>query len=146
MKLSSLNRKIRSSIALPLFLIAVISMTGCEKDYNYVAPVPASPGGGIGGGTTTVSFATDIQPIFNASCNMAGCHSSGSNAPDLSAGGAYAGALSVINTASPSNSELYLRISRPSSEEGFMPEGGSALSDDKKAKILTWIQEGAQNN
>jgi hypothetical protein len=148
MKSSPIKRKISSLLALPLFAVAIMSMTGCEKDYNYVAKPTTNNGGGGGtGGTTTVSFATDVQPIFTANCATASCHG-GTIEPNLSAGNAYSSITGggYINTGEPTSSDLYRRITLPSSDPAFMPEGGTALSGDKVAKILTWIQEGAQNN
>jgi hypothetical protein len=148
MNLTPIKRKFRSGLLLSVCALGLMTWTGCEKDYNYVAPAKtgSTGNGGGNGGATTVSFANDLQPIFNGKCNMSGCHSSGANAPDLSAGAAYAGAVSFVNTANPANSELYIRITLPAGSEGFMPEGSAPLSDDQKAKILTWITEGAQNN
>jgi hypothetical protein len=147
MNLSRINRKTRSLFLLPVLALGLMTWTGCEKDYNYVAPKTTPTGGGGGGnGNTTVSFANDIQPIYNSACNMSGCHATGGHVPDLSPGAAYAGTLTYINTANPSNSDLYVRVMMSAGSEGFMPEGGAPLSDEQKAKILTWITEGAQNN
>ncbi len=147
MKLSSINGKISSILALPLFVVAIMSWTGCEKDYNYVAPPASNNGGGGGGGgsTPTVFYGTDIQPIFTSRCAVAGCHS-GSVAPNLSEGSSYSEVSPFVNTAEPSSSDLYRRITLPSSDVEFMPEGQAPLTDDQKAKILTWITEGAHNN
>src|SRR4051812_32765256 len=105
MRLSSFKRKFRNVHLLSFFLIATFAWTGCEKDYNYIAPQPTiNPGGGNGGGTpATVFFATDIQPIFNASCAVSGCHSSGGISPDLSEGSAYTSVLGEISTSSPAS-------------------------------------------
>jgi hypothetical protein len=148
MKSSPFTRKITILLALPLFAIAIMSMTGCEKDYNYVAPKTTNNGGGGGGGgTITVFFAADIQPILTVNCAVTGCHS-GNIDPNLSAGSAFDAitGAALVNTAEPTNSELYRRITLPTSDPEFMPEGQSALTADQTAKILTWITEGAHNN
>jgi hypothetical protein len=137
-------KKILLSLAL---LVFSFSWSGCEKDYSYVAPAPTiTPGGGTGG-EKTVFFATDIQPIFNASCTAPSCHG-GTNSPALTAASSYNELISggFINSATPASSELYRRITLPSGNPEFMPEGATPLSADKIAKILTWIQEGATNN
>src|SRR5881628_2913099 len=74
----------------------------------------AGSGGGGGGGapkpackppaTTTVSFATNIQPIFNRSCALGGCHT-GSVPPgpvNLSVGQAYGQIVGVKSAQQPS--------------------------------------------
>jgi hypothetical protein len=146
MKLSRFKRKSRISLLLPLFFImAAFALTGCEKDYNYVAPATPSNGGGGGGGNAkTVFFATDIQPIFTANCAKAGCHN-GTIAPNLSAGSAYSEVMPYVNTAQPASSDLYIQITQPVGNPA-MPEGGPALTTAETTKILTWIQEGATNN
>lgn len=93
------------------------------------------------------SFSTDIIPIFNESCNIAGCHSTGSTAPDLTPDNAYDQLFSgsYIDTLSPENSELYLWVigmkNTPMPPEIF---GGS--DPIINAKILAWIDQGAKNN
>jgi hypothetical protein len=39
--------------------------------------------------TEAVSLGKDIQPIFNNSCSLSGCHNSGGIKPNLSEGNAY---------------------------------------------------------
>ncbi len=59
--------------------------------------------------TKTVSFASDILPIFTKDCAVSGCHASGGKAPDLSAANAYSSLTSggYIDTGSPESSGLY---------------------------------------
>jgi len=134
-------------VLLSLAFIAIsFAWTGCEKDYNYIAPEPApsTGGGGGGGGAKTVFFATDIQPIFNASCAVSGCHN-GTIDPNLSAGSSFDAVQAFINTAQPASSDLYIQVTQPAGSPA-MPEGGTPLTAAQTAKILTWIQEGATNN
>jgi len=90
-----------------------------------------------------VSFATDIQPIFNANCIV--CHPSVNN-PDLTQGNSYI-FLTVTDPGLvvPNNavgSELYQRLTGIG---GIMPPSGS-LSNSKVALIKNWINQGAKNN
>ena len=94
--------------------------------------------------TRPVSFATDIIPIFNASCNNSGCHSRGGKAPDLSASNAF-NSLTVgnyVNTNVPEISELYLWMIGQRSTP--MPPNG--INKDNNALVLAWIKQGALNN
>ena len=94
--------------------------------------------------TRPVSFAADIIPIFNKSCNLSGCHNAGGIKPDLSANNAY-NSLTVgnyYNTAAPETSELYLWMTGKKSTP--MPPSG--INKDYNALVLAWIKQGALNN
>jgi hypothetical protein len=91
-----------------------------------------------------MSFANDIVPIFNESCNMSGCHNAGGINPDLSPTGAY-NALSngnYIDTNSPATSELYRWMN--GEENLSMPLTGP--DPVYNAKVLAWIEQGALDN
>lgn len=105
------------------FLLTVAS---CSKDND-------------GGGGTTLdctpvpkSFATDVNPVIQASCNLAGCHASGS----LNGPGALTNYTQVFNARSAIRSSV---------ASGRMPQG-SSLSTAQKNSILCWIDSGAPNN
>jgi hypothetical protein len=97
-------------------------------------------GGGSGGGGGTVNcatvtnkaFAADVNPIIQASCNVAGCHASGStNGPGpLTNFTQVAGAANAIRSAVSS---------------GAMPKN-SSLSTAQKNSIICWVDSGAPNN
>ncbi len=112
--------------------------TSCEKAYVLPEPiVPEDPTIPV----VPISFANDIQPIFNANC--VACHP-GSSDPDLTSGLSYA-ALNgggYINTATPASSILYLRMTDSGSP---MPTSG-VLSTSTTDKVLKWIEQGALNN
>jgi hypothetical protein len=91
-----------------------------------------------------MSFSADIIPIFNASCNVSGCHNQGGQKPNLSAAGAYTSLINggYINTTNPENSSLYKWMK---GENGTpMPVSGS--NETYNAKVLAWIEQGALNN
>jgi len=110
------------------FLFTIIA---CSKD--------GSGGGNNGGGSSvdcsTVSnksFAADVNPIIQSSCNQAGCHASGStNGP---------GALT--NHAQVQASAAAVRSAIAS---GRMPQN-TTLSASQKNSIICWIDSGAPNN
>jgi hypothetical protein len=91
-----------------------------------------------------VSFSADIIPIFNASCNFAGCHNSGGIPPDLSPGNAFnaLNAGNYINVSSPEDSELY----RWMRGERAQPMPLSGPNATYNATVLAWIKQGALNN
>jgi len=94
--------------------------------------------------TREISFAQDIVPILDASCNIAGCHNVGGIPPVLTADKAY-GSLTngnYIDVDAPENSELYQWLTGKRSTP--MPLSGPDASIN--AKVLAWIKQGARNN
>ncbi len=107
-----------------------------------------------------VSFANQIQPIFNASCGNGLCHLDGSAAnglsldPDVS----YDNIVGVPSTQSdfnwvepgvPDQSYLYLKLLDPAVANYFgarMPRLRTPLSDAETELIRQWILQGAQRN
>lgn len=133
------KRKTISNILVLAFIFFSIGLTSCE--YKQMEPVV------INELPTDVSFSDDIMPIFNASCNMAGCHSEGGISPDLSATNAYLvlSSGSMLDLLTPENSELYKRMideGNPMPTNGF----GGILDANKTNTVLVWIQEGALDN
>jgi len=87
----------------------------------------------------TVKYATDIQPIFTASCGTGGnCHGS-SRAADGKVYETHAGASAVAG------SKTKGAINHSS---GFneMPKNGTKLSSSKIEKIEAWIDGGMKND
>ena len=111
-------------------------------------------------GSTPVSFANDVQPIFSQSCGNA-CHlkdSSPSAGLSLKAGEAYAELVGVdaaqacngqkrVAPGSAADSYLVNKITAtdlcPNTKK--MPPS-STLPDATKQKIIDWICQGAENN
>ena len=104
-----------------------------------------------------MSFANDIQPIFNANC--IGCHSATGIASFLSlaSNAAYANLVNkpatktsgtLVIPGNSANSVLYQRISTIGLPAGAarMPLGGGALSASDQNLVKTWIDQGAGNN
>src|SRR3989442_11503888 len=135
-------------------------------------------GSGGGGGTPgakgckppaqpTVSFANNIQPIFNRSCALAGCHVGPvpTGPVDLSVGQAYGQIVNVksaqqpnlkrILPGKPDQSYIIRKIEGGPNIAGvFMPQGcpgaplngPRCLSADDIAAIRQWVTECALNN
>lgn len=108
------------------------------------------------------SFATNVQPIFTASCAVAGCHTGAvpSGSMNLSAGSAYAqlvgvavfdqppggGAVRVI-AGDAGNSYLIRKLEGgPNITGSRMPNGQPPLPQATVNIIRSWITQGALNN
>jgi hypothetical protein len=139
---------------------ALIVAAGCGSGRTIsVAPSSgANIGGSSGGagGTTTVDFATQIQPIFDKNCALSGCHASDTASAGLvlNAGKSYGNLVTVVSTevapdkrVVPGNSAasyLIEKLTRAQPRAGSrMPLGSDPLPDDQIALIRTWIDEGA---
>ena len=95
-----------------------------------------------------VSYAADIQPIFNANCVLAGCHAP--NPPsglelgsfvDFSQGGVSGPPFKAGNSG---DSLIIKRLE--GTIQPRMPLDRAALRADQIQDIKDWIDEGGQNN
>ena len=127
--------------------VSLIILSGCVDMGSEPKNIP--PDG-------SSSFADDIQPIFDISCALSGCHvSSASRPPDLREGQSYSeivdiesqsfAPLKLVKPTKPDESVIYLKIVGDQSTGSRMPPGGT-LSDASILAIRTWIEEGAKNN
>ena len=109
--------------------LLIMILSGCTK---YEIPKPECPEDL----PTGVSFASDVQAIFDKSCVM--CHSGG-QAPDLSPGWAYDELMDgdYVDTDSPCSSSLYTKLA-----EGH----NNVPTEEELLTILGWIDEGAKDN
>lgn len=120
-----------------IIIALVLVLPGCYKNRTVLFDTGAEI-------TKPVSFATDIIPIFNNSCNTTGCHTTGGKSPDLSVANAF-NALSggnYINRDDAANSNLYLWMT--GKKAAPMPLSG--INKDYNALVLAWIKQGGQNN
>lgn len=121
-----------------LFAVAAVTLilSGCKYDFIVPedVPDPDDPN------AEQVSFAQEIQPIFTNNCTS--CHDTGGQMPDLTAGNAYSSINTTryINFDTPGESLIYTRP-HPSNT-GSHP----TYSESQAAKLLLWINQGAQNN
>jgi len=116
-------------------LFVILSMSGCYYDDILEDAGPIED---------DISFENDIISIFNASCNVTGCHNSGGQTPDLTPTNAFNSLISngYIDVNNPVNSELYLWVS--GQESTPMPVSG--VDPVIRNTILAWIEQGAENN
>jgi hypothetical protein len=155
-------------------LIAIAALGGV------LSGCAGSGGGGGGGGssrprckppapgTETVLFARNIQPIFDRSCAVAGCHTPPANQGglDLTSSRSYGNLVGVASTqqnklkrvvpGDPDKSYVVRKIEGgPGITGTIMPQGCDAgiglngaacLSAGDMEAIRQWIKECAQNN
>jgi len=88
--------------------------------------------------TDPISFSTELQPIFDAKCIT--CHSS--TKPVLTSAVSYNNLINgdYININDPEDSELYEKVA-----DGH-PGGNNSLTAEEMAKLLKWIEDGAEDN
>lgn len=93
-------------------------------------------------GNLWACYERDIQPIFNNSCAVSGCHNSVSHKEgiDLSS---YAKAFAAIKPGNPEQSKIYKAITKSPNSEDFMPRKPyGALSQASIDSIYSWIKRG----
>lgn len=109
-----------------LICLSFAVIASCSKDND------DNGGNSLDCSTVAKSFSADVNPLIQASCNVAGCHATGStNGP-----GAITNYTQVFNARSAIRSSV---------ASGRMPQG-SSLSTAQKNSILCWIDSGAPNN
>lgn len=94
-------------------------------------------------------YGARIQPIFIAHC--INCHGAAKHKANLrldSYGALIQGGKHgpVIQTGNVQNSDLFRRITLPTSHDDFMPKGKQPLSADQVKTIELWITSGASNS
>jgi len=118
--------KLKKWLILTLFLAII---TACEK--VVFEPIEIS--------NDDVSYATQIQPIWDAKCIS--CHPPTKDL-DLTAVNAYnelvPDYVTVADSANPENSKLYRKL--------ISSSHASKTSDPEKATIQKWISQGVPNN
>lgn len=121
-------KKLYILIAIPTFIFACKKDKAEDPDQKDTAPETCA----------TISYSTDIQPIFNGSCSSASCHGGGSPADGIDLTN-HAGASAV-------NSDRLLGSIKHEAGYENMPQIGAKLSDANIQKIECWIEQGKLNN
>ena len=88
-----------------------------------------------------VFFSTDVQPIFDASCNVTGCHD-GTVSPNLLPADNLVTILlltGMVDTVTTDNSTLLSKIEDGGSMESY-------ATDQDRAIIRQWIEQNAPDN
>ncbi len=100
-------------------------------------PQPATPSG-TAAPAKSLSFETDVQPVFTSNCT--GCHGAATRIKEMnlsSLEGVLKGSESgpVVVPGKPDESLLYQKV-----RDGKMPPGKVHLKDDELAAIRSWIE------
>jgi hypothetical protein len=123
-------------------LVLLIVITACKHERQ--EPVAQSTTATTS--TTTrptndsVCFNTQIQPLFNSSCAMSGCHDAITSAEGYNLTN-YAGIKIGIIPGKPSDGVIMKEINRNNMPEYPLPP----LDAPQKALLVKWINEGATN-
>jgi len=86
-----------------------------------------------------VCFQSQILPIMQTSCGMAGCHDGTSEAFQIST---YNDVKDMVSPGNAGNSTLYQVIT---AVNGNLMPPNRPLSKEQRTLILVWIQQGANN-
>jgi len=139
-------------------------LVGCSGDGTTLGPsgtpettngdeLPDDGNGDNGDNTTTVTLASLSAEIFTPSCAFAGCHAGpgAANGLSLEAGVIAGETIGVESTGygpilriAPGDPDNSLIVQKVRGEAGSrMPLNGSALSAEAIAKLVEWIEAGA---
>ena len=118
-----------------LVILTGLLFTGCYKDI-----IPPTLAVDPDGPPQPVSFSTELAPLFNSSCAIAGCHVSGAHHPYMTTDVSYREIVNngYVNLALPKQSTLYIMVNGEMSQ--YIP------SQTDKQKVYDWIRNGAPNN
>ncbi|MEK7671897.1 MAG: c-type cytochrome domain-containing protein [Bacteroidota bacterium] len=119
----------------------------CKKDDGPIGP-DGSPSDVVFP-SSNISYSQHVQPLFNQTCALVGCHSQGESADRLKLD-TYENlrfgvrGLPVVIAGSPETSELVFRIEGRTGQR--MPLNRNPLNQNQINGIRAWIAEGAKRN
>ena len=147
-------------LALACSLAVLVGVAGCSGDGTTLGPsgTPDTTTNGDNGdngenGDAAVTLATLSAEIFTPSCAVSGCHAgpNASNGMSLEAGVIASEIIGVTSTGygdivriAPGDPDNSLIVQKVRGEAGGqMPQSAPALSDEAIAKLIEWIEAGA---
>ncbi|WP_338282772.1 IPT/TIG domain-containing protein [Corallococcus caeni] len=154
------SSELRASI--PAALVAT-APTGNAATVTVVNPAPGRETSApvtFGVASKVSTLASDVQPIFTATCATSGCHATASTPVNLTSGNAYNELVGVptsskgcgqrlrVQACGPLRGQSFLidkilaTNSSPACSGGAMPKG-SPLSAAQKQAIIDWVAQGA---
>ncbi|MBL7862631.1 MAG: hypothetical protein JNJ65_15805 [Cyclobacteriaceae bacterium] len=104
-----------------IYSVIIKDSEDCQKVLNVTVPR----------GLTGVRYATEIKPIFDANCNLSGCHGSGTGSRD------WTNFSNIRNRAA----QIKARTVNKS-----MPIGGFVLTQEEIDLISCWVDDGTPDN
>jgi hypothetical protein len=131
-------------IILGSLILMALGLQSCYYD-NLEEMYPAAGLSSVCDTSKTVSFSTDLEPIFVNSCGAAtaGCHQAGSHT--AYALDSYAGVVNTIAT-SPNPFMGVIKHDPAVPSANWMPLNGGKLDDCSIMKIEKWIGAGMPDN
>jgi hypothetical protein len=133
-------KKITINTAIIIVFISVQFIVACDDTVLNSEDIP----------TENVSYSKHIQPIFNTSCALIGCHDNSSAEGNISLTSWSNATLNplVISPENSDNSRLVWAIQGLPGTALMPPIYGTVPPLDEKQiqGIITWIDEGAKNN
>lgn len=95
----------------------------------------------------TVYFQQQVLPIFISNCSMSGCHDVASHKEGIILTSySYIMNTGDIRPFSPSSGDVWDKIKTNNTGDRMPPPPMSALTDQQKNAVYTWIMQGALNN
>lgn len=123
----------KKDFSIMVTLLSLLLFSGCFYDEGLAEIIPED---------TIVSYAFDIQPIFDANCTS--CHPLVISTPDLTSGNSYEAIMmeNYIISKDEDGSILYQRLL---GKPNLMPPSGP-LPQLEIDLVKKWIEQGALNN
>lgn len=123
---------------LAVLAFVLVAGVGCKKEYLSTGPDFSNQ---------QISYATQINPIWQASCTGSGCHGAGGIPPVLTTDKSYAqlysgGYIDSTNTV-PTTVQLWKNLN---ALDGATPMPATKLNNESLNLIETWIKQGSKNN
>jgi hypothetical protein len=142
-------------LLIPLYFICI----SCEHDPVYTdvtnedpgdgGPGDGDPGDGDGNNDScdpdVVYFVNDVKPIIVSNCAVTGCHGGGSAEDGIELSD-YSGMMEIIEAGDAEGSEMVEVITEDDPDDIMPPPPNLALTSEQIATIITWINQGAENN
>ena len=119
------------------FILLFLLINSCSYKFN------APDTGPVVDPNDTVSFSSQILPIFNNNNNCTSCHKAGGTSPDLTTANAFNELTSkgLINSSDASQSKIYTYGDPSNTTHSW-----KKYSTGETQLILIWITQGASNN
>jgi len=125
------------SMGLLCFLCVVVC--SCSRD-NEATLYPAQPKPGSSScDTNNVSFVATVKPILSQNCALVGCHTGPYPTGGYSLD-SYTGAKSIVLSGRLIGAITHTVGYTP------MPKNGIMLNDCQIGEIVSWVNQGSQNN
>ena len=134
-------------------IVLLLMLPGCVHEPPVFPEDPtAGNGGGGNGGVNpdpcdpdTVYFQSDILPLLVSSCAIPGCHDAITHEEGIRMYD-YQHIIQEVDPFDPGGSELVEVITDSDPDDIMPPPPHDPLTPQQIQNIITWIQQGAQNN